>query len=294
MTRFWTMGAALGLLLAGPATADDEVSMKQLAAAVATTAPPTATIQFGDDALRSGTFRLPAGKGPFPVALLIHGGCWARGYATRQSFEPLADALAKRGIAVWNVEYRQIGDPGAGWPGTFQDVATAVDYLPTLARRYPLDLHRMTFVGHSAGAHLALWAASRRQLGAPWGNARSIKPRTVVAIDGPGALAPFIGVDAQVCGKPVIVPLMGATPAEQPARYKIASPADHLPLGVDQLLVEGELGPMMKPYATAARASGDGVEELAPSGADHFDIIVPSTANGATVVNAITSRALAR
>lgn len=286
--------AVFGLFVATSATADDETSMKRLVTAVGALAPPAATIQFGNDGLRSGTLRLPTGKGPFPVAVLIHGGCWTKGFATRKSFEPLADALAKRGIAVWNIEYGQIGDPGAGWPGTFQDVAAGVDYLPILAKRYPIDLKRITFVGHSAGAQLALWAASRRQLGAPWGSASSIKPRSVVVIDGPASLAPFVGIDAQVCGKPVIVPFMGGTPADQPERYRTASPADHLPLGVRQLIVEGELGPLMKSYVAAAKASGDNVEELAPTGADHFDIIVPGTPNGARVVDFVASRAFAQ
>ena len=292
--RRWLISATAALLVASSAAAEDEASMKLLTAAATSVAAPTATVQFGNDAVRSGTLRLPSGKGPFPVAVLIHGGCWTRGYATRKSFEPLAAALARRGIAVWNVEYRQIGDPGAGWPGTFQDVAAAIDYLPTLAKRYPLDLTRVTFVGHSAGAHLALWAASRRQLGAPWGSVTTMMPRTVVAIDGPGSLAPFVGIDAQVCGKPVIVPLMGATPAEQPDRYRTASPADHLPLGAHQLLVEGELGQLMKPYAAAAKAAGDRVEVLEPAGADHFDIIVPDTPNGSKVVDLIATSAAAR
>lgn len=292
--RHWMKAASAALVVASPVWADDEASIKKLAVAAAAVPAPTATIQFGDDSLRSGTMRLPGGKGPFPVAVLIHGGCWMKGYATRKSFEPLADALTKRGFAVWNVEYRQVGDPGAGWPGTFQDVAAAVDYLPTLAKRYPLDLKRVTFVGHSAGAHLALWAASRRQLGAPWGNTQTIRPRSVVMIDGPGSLAPFVGIDAQVCGKPVIVPLMGGTPAEQPERYKLASPADHLPLGTRQLIVEGELGPLMQPYAAAAKAKGDDTEVLAPAGADHFDIIVPDTANGAKVIDFIATRAFTK
>lgn len=290
----YSIAIAAAVLAASPASADDEASMKLLVAAVASLPSPAATIQYGDDALRSGTVRLPTGKGPFPVAVLIHGGCWTRGYATRKSFEPLADALAKRGIAVWNIEYGQIGDPGAGWPGTFQDVAKAIDYLPALAKKYPLDQKRVTFVGHSAGAHLALWAASRAQLGSPWGNAGTIKPRSVVVIDGPGSLAPFVGMDAQVCGKPVIAPFMGGTPDDQPERYRIASPADHLPLGVRQLIVEGELGPLMKAYVAAAKASGDPTEELAPAGADHFDIIVPSTSNGSKVIDFIASRAFAR
>lgn len=116
-----------------------------------------------------------------------------QGVCDAARFEPLAEALANRGIATWNIEYRQIGDPDAGRPGTFQDVAAGVDYPPTLAKRYRLELKRVTFVGHSAGAHLALWAASRRQLGSPWAGPKTLRPMSVVAIDGPGTLAPSSG-----------------------------------------------------------------------------------------------------
>lgn len=225
--------------------------------------------------------------------MLIHGGCWTAGYATRASFEPLAAALAARGLAVWNVEYRQIGQSGAGWPGTFEDVAGGVEHLRVLARRYPLDLSRVVLVGHSAGAHLALWAASRRKLGGRWADDHAIRPIAVAAIDGPATLAPFVGLDAQVCGKPVIVPFMGGTPAEKPDAYRLASPADHLPLGARQLLVLGELGPLMQPYVAGAKAAGDPVEVLSPAGADHFDIITPDTPNGAAVVDLIATRAFA-
>ena len=275
------------------ASADDSVSMAALRKAEAMVAKPTLTERFGPDDSRSGTLRVPAGKGPFPVAVLIHGGCWTKGFDTRSGFEPLAAALAARGVAVWNIEYRMVGDDGAGWPGTFQDVAAGLDYLPRLAKRYPLDLSRVTIVGHSAGAHLALWLAARPQLGAPW-TAGPVKPMSVVAIDGPATLAAFVGIDAQVCGKPVIVPFMGGTPTEKPDAYRAASPADHLPLGVHQMLVLGELGPMMQPYVAGAKASGDRVDILAPEGADHFDIIVPGSANGTKVVDFITNGAFAK
>lgn len=287
-----TLAVALALA-AVPAIADDDASMGALRKAEAQVGKPTLVERFGADDLRSGALRVPKGKGPFPVAVLVHGGCWTKGFDTRSGFEPLAAALAARGIATWNIEYRQIGEPGAGWPGTFQDVAAGLDYLPKLARRYHLDLSRVTIVGHSAGAHLALWLASRPKLAAPW-TAGPIKPVSVVAIDGPATLAPFVGIDAQVCGKPVIAPFMGGTPAEKPDAYRLASPADHLPLGLHQLLVLGELGPLMQPYVAGAKAAGDRVDVLAPEGADHFDIIVPGTPNGAKVVDFIVANAFAR
>lgn len=288
-----TIGSALMLAVcATPAAAQE--GMKELRAAEATVPPPTAVERYGSDALRSGELRLPPGKGPFPVAILIHGGCWTASFDTRKGVTPLAEALRARGVAVWNIEYRRVGDPGAGWPGTFEDVAAGVDHLATLARRHPLDLKRVILVGHSAGAHLALWAASRSRLTGPLKGKGAIKPVSVVAIDGPGALTPFVGVDEQVCGQPVIVPLMGGTPAQKPEAYRTASPADHLPLGMRQLLVEAELGQFMKPYAAAATAAGDPVEVLEPTGANHFDIITPATPNGKAVVDFILAKAWPR
>ena len=252
---------------------------------------PVATIPYGSDPLQVADLRLPAGPGPHPVAIVIHGGCWKSSVDNRSGIAGFADALGKRGFATWNVEYRRIGDAGGGWPGTFQDVAAGVDKLADVAQRYKLDLNRVVIIGHSAGAHLALWAASRAKLPAPWSLAR-IRPVSVVAIDGPASLAPFIGIDAEACGGPVIVPLMGGTPADRPAAYDIASPADHLPLGMHQLLVGAAFAPLMRPYAAAARAAGDPVDALEPAGADHFDIVTPGKPNGDAVLRFIAAKAL--
>ena len=275
---------------AAPLSAQDpsEAAYKEFAKGAA---KPTLVERYGSDDLRSGQLRIPAGKGPFPVAVVIHGGCWSADYDTVNGIAGVADALTKRGIATWSIEYRRLGDAGAGFPGTFDDVGAGIDHLAALAKKYPLYLKRVTIVGHSAGAHLALWGASRAKLGAAY--APKVKPVSVVAIDGPGSLAPFVGIDSQVCGKPVIVPLMGGTPAEKPAAYATASPADHLPLGLRQLLVFGAFTPFMKPYAEAAKTAGDPVETL-QGGEDHFDIVTPNKANGQRVIDFIATRAFAK
>jgi acetyl esterase/lipase len=286
-----TLAAALSLALATPAFA--QPGMAALRAEQAATRAPDLVERYGPDDLRSGELRLPAGKGPFPVAIVVHGGCWLAKMDSVKGITPLAEALRARGIATWSIEYRRLGDPGAGWPGTFEDVAAGMDHLAKLAERHPLDLKRVALVGHSAGAHLALWAASRPKLGAPFA-AGAVRPTTVVAIDGPGALAPFVGIDEQVCGEPVIVPLMGGAPAAKPAEYRAASPAAHLPLGVRQLIVIGDFKPFMSPYVEAAKASGDPVETLSPEGANHFDIVTPGSANGKAVADFIAARAFAK
>jgi alpha/beta superfamily hydrolase len=236
---------------------------------------PVATIAYGNGPLQMADLRVPAGEGPFPVAVIMHGGCFKASVDNRRGIAALADALGQKGFATWNIEYRRVGDPGGGWPGTFQDVAHAVDKLAEVAPRYRLDLDRVTIVGHSAGAFFALWAASRPRLAAPW-SATPIHPHEL----------------AQVCGEPVIAPLMGGTPSEKPAEYLIASPQDHLPLGLRQLLVPADLGEFMQSYIAAARQGGDEVEVLTPRDANHFDVVTPSTPNGRAVVDFIAEHAL--
>jgi acetyl esterase/lipase len=286
------MLALLLLTCAVPAAAQ---SSSRAILNAAKTQLPAATLvaAYGSNPLQKGELRLPKGKGPFPVAVVIHGGCWNAKMENLSGTAPLADALAARGIATWNIEYRRTGDAGGGYPGTLKDVGAATDYLAVLAKTQPLDLSRVAVVGHSSGAHLALWVASRPKLHDPIAGAMTVKPVTAVAIDGPGTLAPFVGVDAEVCGDPAIVPFMGGTPAEKPAAYALASPQDHLPLGVHQLVVLGALGMMIEPYTQAALASGDTVVKLAPGGADHFNIITPGTPQGKQVADFIAAQAFA-
>ena len=285
------LGIALVAATVSAAIAQDDIAERIYKAAGARATRPVATIAYGPSDLQVADLRMPKGRGPFPVAVILHGECFLASVDKRAGIAAFADALTARGFATWNVEYRRVGDPGGGWPGSFQDVAAAIDKLAEVAPRYKLDLTRVTFVGHSAGAYFALWAASRPRLDPPWRSV-AVRPASVVAIDGPGALAPFVGIDAQVCGSPVIVPLMGGTPAEKPAEYRIASPRDHLPLGIPQLLVPTELGDLMAPYIAAAKASGDPVRTLAPANAKHFDVVTPATANGKAVVAFIADHAL--
>ena len=195
---------------------------------------------------------------------------------------PVADALTKHGIATLNIEYRKLGDAGAGWPNTYRDIGTGVDMVRDIARRYPIDLARVTFVGHSSGAHFALWAASRYRLPAD-SEIRGrdpFKPAAVIAIDGPPALAPFVGRDAEECGEPVIVPLIGGTPAQFPRRYSEVDTGARLPLGMRQGFVVAQLGESMTGYIKAAQASGDPVQVYTPEKPYHFRIINPERPEG--------------
>lgn len=99
-------------------------------------APAGKKFNYGSEALQFGELTLPEGPGPFPVAINVHGGCWLAQYNINHS-RALANALAKEGIAVWNIEYRKVGDLNGGWPGTFLDVGNGADYLRTLAKENP-------------------------------------------------------------------------------------------------------------------------------------------------------------
>lgn len=256
--------------------------------------PPTHTEAYGPAPQEYGELRLPKGRGPFPVVVVVHGGCWTRGYATSAYMGPLASALTARGVATWNVEYRQQGDPGGGWPGTFLDWGAATDHLRALAKAYPLDLSRVVVAGHSAGGQAALWIAARPDLpvGSEIRGAAPLKMAAAVDLDGPADLAAFAVKDASICGQPVIAPFMGGAPGRVPERYAQASPTALLPLHAAQYLIAAQvLSPAdAAAYRAAALAKGEGVDVRAFPNARHSDVVDPREPVGAQVV-AIIARA---
>jgi acetyl esterase/lipase len=250
-------------------------------------------IAYGEDSLHFGELRLPPGLesgARAPVAVVIHGGCWISAFATLRNTAALADELAARGIATWNVEYRRADHPGGGWPGTFLDVARATDYLRVLAARYPLDTTRIVAVGHSAGGQLALWLAGRPRLpaGTPLSSPTPLALAGVVSLGGVSDLVEFAGRIPGGCGRGAAL-LLGGPPSELPERVRIGSPIRLLPLGIPTAHVAGArdgIAPdsVRDAFARAAIASGDPppVNLTVPGG--HFEVNAPRTEAGATVI----------
>ena len=232
--------------------------------------------RYGDDASQLGELFLPDGQGLHPVVIVIHGGYWKARY-DRSLMNGLCENLAGRGSAAWNLEYRRVGN-GGGWPETFDDVAAGVDLLSDLEA--PLDLERIGAIGHSAGGHLALWAASRTTLsGDAPGAAPKVVLRAVVSQAGVADLR--LAAVTSPSGEPTQA-LLGGSPDELPERYALASPRERLPLGVEQLMLHGENDETVsveisKSYAAAAEALADPCELRMLSGTGHFEHIDAST-----------------
>jgi len=252
--------------------------------------PADTKIPYGPDTLQFGELRLPKGNGPFPVVVVIHGGCWVSKFATLQNTAALADALRDAGVATWNIEYRRLDNPGGGWPGTFTDVGDATDVVREIAKTHRLDLARVVTIGHSAGGHLVLWTAARSRLpkGSPLRRENPLPLRAAIALGGPGDLRDFQGYAQKICGADnVIDKLMGGAPDAVKERYAHASPVELLPLGVRQVLIVGADDGVMPAsarasYEAAAKKAGDTVEIIVVPGG-HFEVIAPTSSAWPTV-----------
>jgi pimeloyl-ACP methyl ester carboxylesterase len=218
--------------------------------------PPAADVRvvYGPEPLQFGDLRVPTGVGPFPLAVVLHGGYWQATYNLIHTGH-MCRALAEAGVASWNLEYRCVGVPGGEWPAAREDLERALEHLPRLPFEHD---GRTVLVGHSAGGQLALWAGKRARL-------------PVVA------LAPVSDVrDAVTRRGPESAP--GRFMA--PENFADGSPLELLPLGVPQIVIHGTADEDV-PYEMSERyvAAAAGEAELVTlDGAGHFEPIDPQAA----------------
>ena len=246
---------------------------------------PTHEIRYGAVQSQGIDVFLPAGKGPHPVAILIHGGCWSDfPGAGREQLRPLAADWARRGIAVWSMGYRRANEAGGGYPNLYRDVAAAVDRLRSDGPALGIAMDRSVLTGHSAGGHLALWAASRTRLptGSPLQQSGEPLPvRGVVAMAGVGDLAAFAPRLPGSCGRGILERLSGGGSDA----YADVSPAR---LGLPEMVrsvvmvsaVDDQIVPLRaaRDYRNALAADPASRVRLRDvAGAGHFDLVTPGT-----------------
>jgi acetyl esterase/lipase len=269
---------------------------------------PDVTTAYGDHPDQVIDFYVPRAQvgpgGSVPLVVVLHGGAWRAPY-DRRHLTPFADYLAQRGFAVANVEYRRGADSpnpegtsliAGRWPDTFDDVAAALDALPALVREAvpQADARRTVLTGHSAGGHLALWAASRHVLpaDAPWRTGGSASLRGVVAL---APIADFaVAEKLDVCGGAVHQLLGGEQQFGERRPY--ADPALLLPTGVATTLVQGRTDLVVpqavaEAYADAAAKAGEVVGLTLLEDVGHFPLIDPAADACAVVAEEIAQLA---
>lgn len=258
------------------------VTFSQLVSASRET-PEAERISYGSEALQFGELRLPSGTARVPLVVFLHGGCWLSEY-TLDHTRSFTAALAQAGYAVWSPEYRRVGDANGGWPGTFDDVALAVDFVPHLVARHArIDASRVVLMGHSAGGQLALWAAARDVR-------EKFRLRGVVSLAGITNLAQY-GAERGGCNSAVFR-LMGGTADEQPERYAAVDVMRMQPLNVPLRFVHGEIDPTVpldqsRLYSAKHRATGGTNALDVVPGAGHFDLVSPQGESWLAVLRAV-------
>jgi acetyl esterase/lipase len=280
-----TIGGILACLICATSAFAGMLDYTQL---LARPRAPAQRIQYGSAPSQFADLYLPSGKGPHRVAVMIHGGCWRADLPGLDLTAYAAEDLRQHGFAVWNVEYRRLGEQGGGYPGTFEDIAVAVDWLRNIAKASKLDLNNVIAVGHSSGGQLALWAAARRKLAksSPLYRDNPLPIKSAVTLAGINDLEAYRQFGPAICGGPRVIDFLIGKPTRSPwDLYADTSPAQMLPIGVPQFVVSGAIDPIVpaqfgRGYAEKATAAGDKVKEVTFPDAAHFELIDPATVFG--------------
>lgn len=238
-----------------------------------------------------GDFFLPAGEhlpDTVPLVVLIHGGSW-KSALSADTMRAYAMDLARRGIAVYNIEYRRVGS-GGGWPTTFTDVADALDFVVDIDKRYPeITTDDELVVGHSAGAQLAAWAGTRNSLRPnEVGSRPKFRPTRVVSLAGPLDM-----VYAATHGNGRIVGVLGGTPTQVPQRYASVDPIQNIDPTMPVIAIHGDRDTLVPPILSERYVAQvdrlHGVADLViAQGEGHVSIVDPRSKSYLRILDIIT------
>lgn len=269
--------AALGIaLLMAAGSSSAEIASGDMFGTDAHLAPsePDAVLRYADHPRGFAELRLPEGDGPFPLAVIFHGGCWKTGVANQAYMAPFATRWQGQGIATLNVDYREVGD-GGGWPGSFEDWQASATLIDEVAAVHPIDRARVALVGHSAGALPAQWLATAQGEGGPLGAREPLAVRAAIVLDGPADIGAEREAFDALCEFSSVDPFMGGDPVRVPARYAAIAPASHAPRLEELLFVQAVLPPPPTAAQAAIRVGGARLEVRENPGASHFAILTP-------------------
>jgi alpha-L-fucosidase 2 len=170
---------------------------------------------------------IPEGAGPFPAAIIVHGGGWVRG-DRRVDVGPLFAPLSRAGIAWFSIDYRLSSDISQ-FGAAIEDVENAIRFVKAHAKEYRIDPDRIALIGESAGGQLAAMAALAPAPGA--------QVMAVVALYAPTDLVK-LAKTSQFVPKQIRDSLAG-TPFEQflVARLGQLSPIDNIRPGAPPFLL---------------------------------------------------------
>jgi acetyl esterase/lipase len=226
--------------------------------------PADARVVYGKDPNQFGELRFPKTGASFPVVMNIHGGFWRAQYGLAHAGH-LCAALTGKGYATWNVEYRRVGNPGGGWPGTFEDITSSYRFIAQIAKKYKMDASRILVMGHSAGGQLALCLA-----------AHELSVTRVVSLAGvvdlQQAYRDHLSNDA-------VAEFIGGKPNESPEHYREADPME-LSIKAKQWLIHGAADEVVPPmysrnYVETKQRRGEDAHYLEIGPAGHYDLIDP-------------------
>ncbi len=237
-----------------------------------------------------GDLYLPGGihkEKTVPMVVLVHGGAWHHSIGA-DKFSKYARAIAARGVAVYNIEYRRVGS-GGGWPTTFTDVSSALDYVPQLMNNHAELSGRSEVVGHSAGAQLAVWASTRGAgRGDRLGGRPKYRPDRIVSLSGP--------LDMTYASKRSgedMYNALGGPPSRVAARYAEVDPIQNIDTGIPVAAVHGTADSVVawqnsQRYIQAVQQAGGLAGLHLMSGDTHGSFLKPGSAHYNDVLDIIT------